>query len=141
MTKKPSDMDRLLKISEAIDDSIIEASEEELREDFAEHGHDFDKAVARVGSTIERAKASAAKMRLELAKREMKEFHNQSNVRTLDLAKARRRLDGMVAGEAADTMMAARKGGKLSERDEDGIVDDLAQLEALENEASEEGEE
>jgi hypothetical protein len=80
-------------------------------------------------------------MRLELAKREMKEFHNQSNVRTLDLAKARRRLDGMVAGEAADTMMAARKGGKLSERDEDGIVDDLAQLEALENEASEEGEE
>jgi hypothetical protein len=80
-------------------------------------------------------------MRLELAKREMKEFYNQSNVRTLDLAKARRRLDGMVAGEAADTMMAARKGGKLSERDEDGIVDDLAQLEALENEASEEGEE
>jgi hypothetical protein len=57
MTKKPSDMDRLLKISEAIDDSIIEASEEELREDFAEQGHDFDKAVARVGSTIERAKA------------------------------------------------------------------------------------
>jgi hypothetical protein len=38
-------------------------------------------------------------------------------------------------------MMAARKGGKLSERDEDGIVDDLAQLEALENEAGEEGEE
>jgi hypothetical protein len=34
-----------------------------------------------------------------------------------------------------------RKGGKLSERDEDGIVDDLAQLEALENEASEEGKE
>jgi hypothetical protein len=99
-------------------------------------GHDRE-----YGSTIERAKASAAKMRLELAKREMKEFYNQSNVRTLDLAKARRRLDGMVAGEAADTMMAARKGGKLSERDEDGIVDDLAQLEALENEASEEGEE
>jgi hypothetical protein len=134
-------MDRLLKIGEAIDESIIDASEKELREDFAEQGHDFDKAVARVGSTIERAKASAAKMRFELAKRDMKEFHDQSNVRTLDLAKARRRLDGMVAGDAADTMMAARKGGKLSERDEDGIVDDLAQLEALENEASEEGEE
>jgi hypothetical protein len=134
-------MDRLLKIGEAIDESIIEASEKELREDFAEQGHDFDKAVARVGSTIERAKASAAKMRFELAKREMKAFQDRSNVRTLDLTKARRRLDGMVAGDATDTMMAARKGGKLSERDEDGIVDDLAQLEALENEAGEEGQE
>ena len=57
-------MDRLLKIGEAIDESIIEASEKELREDFAEQGHDFDKAVARVGSTIERAKASAAKMQI-----------------------------------------------------------------------------
>jgi hypothetical protein len=134
-------MDRLLKIGEAIDESIIEASEKELREDFAEQGHDFDKAVARVGSTIEKAKASAAKMRFELAKREMKEFHDRSNVRTLDLTKARRRRDDMVAGDDGGTMMAARKGGKLSERDEDGIVDDLAQLEALENEAGEEGEE
>jgi len=31
-------------------------------------------------------------------------------------------------------MIAARKGSKLSERDQDGVVDDLAQLEALENE-------
>jgi hypothetical protein len=38
-------------------------------------------------------------------------------------------------------MMAARKGGKLSERDEDGVVDDLAQLEVIENEALEKGEE
>jgi hypothetical protein len=134
-------MDRLLKIGEAIDESIIEASEKELREDFAEQGHDFDKAVARVGSTIEKAKASAAKMRFELAKREMKEFHDRSNIRTLDLTKARRRRDDMVAGDAEGTMIAARKGGKLSDRDEDGIVDDLAQLEALENEAREEGEE
>lgn len=141
MTTKPSDMERLLKIDEALDESIAEASEKDLREDFAEQGLDFDKAVARVGSTIERAKASAAKMRFELAKREMKAFHEQSNVRTLDLTKARRRLDGMVAGDAGETMMAARKGGKLSERDQDGIVDDLAQLEALENEAREEGEE
>jgi hypothetical protein len=141
MTRKPSDMDRLLKIGEAIDESIIEASEKELREDFAEQGHDFEKAVARVGSTIEKAKASAAKMRFELAKREMREFHARSNVKTLDLTKARRRRDDMVGGDAGRTMMAARKGGKLSERDEDGIVDDLAQLEALENEAGEEGKE
>ena len=38
-------------------------------------------------------------------------------------------------------MMAARKGGKLSERDEEGLLNDLAQLQALENEDKEEGEE
>lgn len=141
MTRKPSEFDRLSKIDEALDESIIEASEEELREDFAEQGHDFDKAVARVGSTIEKAKASAAKMRFELAKREMKEFQDRSNITTLDLTKARRRRDDMVAGDAGNTMMAARKGSKLSDRDEDGVVNDLAQLEALENEANEEGEE
>jgi len=141
MMKKPSEMDRLSKIGEAIDESIIEASEKDLREDFAEQGHDFDKAVARVGSAIERAKISAAKMKFEQAKHEVKAFRGQDNVRPLDLAKARSRFDGMRVGGASDTMMAARKGGKLSERDEDGVVDDLAQLEALENEAREEGEE
>ncbi len=141
MTKKPSNVDRLSKIDEAIDESIIEASEKDLREDFAEQGQDFDKAVARVGSTIERAKVTAAKIRFERAKREMKAFRDQSNVRPLDLAKARSRFDGMKTGDATDTMMAARKGGKLSESDEDGVVDDIAQLEALENEARDKGEE
>jgi hypothetical protein len=138
MTKKPSNMDRLSKIDEAIDESIVEASEKDLREDFAEQGHDFDKAVARVGMTIEMAKASAAKLRFERAKREAKAFREGSNFRTLDLEKARRRLDVMRTGDLKDTMMAARKGGKLSERDEEGVVDDLAQLEALENKAHEE---
>jgi hypothetical protein len=140
MTGKAGDMDRLSKIDEAIDESVIESSEKDLREDFAEQGDDFDKAVARVASVIERAKASAAKIRLDEAQREMKAFHERSNVRTLDLSKARRRLDDIAAG-AGDTMMAARKGGKLSERDQEGVVDDLAQLEALEAEAREKGQE
>jgi hypothetical protein len=141
MTKRQHHKDQLSKIGEAIDESILEASEKDLREDFAEQGDDFDKAVARIGSTIERAKASAAKMRFERAKREAKAFREGSNVRTLDLEKARRRLDGMRTGDLKDTMLAARKGGKLSERDEEGVVDDLAQLEALENEAREEDDE
>ena len=141
MTKKPSDRDRLSKIGEAIDESIVEASEKDLREDLAEQGRDFDKAVARVGSVIERAKVSAAKVKYERAKQEVKAFRDQSNVHSLDLAKARSRFDGIRAGDVSDTMMAARKGGKLSDRDEDGVVDDLAQLEALEKGARDEGEE
>ena len=38
-------------------------------------------------------------------------------------------------------MMAARKGGKLSQRDEENLLKDLAQLEALENDDKEKGEE
>ena len=141
MTKRPSHKDQMSKIGDAIDESILEASEKDLREDFAEQGHDFDRAVARVGSTIERAKASAAKLRFERAKREAKAFREEGNFRRLDLEKARRRLDVIRTGDMKDTTMAARKGGKLSERDEEGVVDDLAQLEALENKAREEEDE
>jgi hypothetical protein len=141
MSKVPSDNERLSKISKAIDDSILDASEKDLREEFAEEGDDFDKAVARVDMAIERAKARAARMKFERAKNEAKAYREGSNVTTLNLDKARQRLAGMRSGGLADTMMAARKGGKLSDRDEAGIVDDLAQLQALEDEAEEKGEE
>jgi hypothetical protein len=42
---------------------------------------------------------------------------------------------------APEVMMAARKGKGLSKSDEDGVVDDLAQLQALEAEEPEAGEE
>lgn len=141
MSKVPSDNERLSKVSKAIDDSILDASEKDLREEFAEGGDDFDKAVARVDTAIERAKARAARMKFERAKNEAKAYREGSNVTPLNLDKARQRLVGMRSGGLADNMMAARKGGKLSDRDEAGIVDDLAQLQALEDEAEEKGEE
>jgi hypothetical protein len=141
MSREPTDLEKLSKFDEAIDDSLLNASEAELREDFKEAGDDFDKAVARAGSAVERAKVRAARLRFERAQAEVRAFREQGNVKTLDLAKARRRLEGMRSGQAEDAMMAARKGGKLSERDEQGMLDDLAQLHALENEEKEEGEE
>jgi wobble nucleotide-excising tRNase len=141
MSRDPTDLERLAKIGHAIDDSILEASEADLRQDFKEAGDDFDKAVARAGSAVEKAKARAARLRFKQAQGEVKAFRDQQNVKSLDLEKARRRLDGMRSGRVADAMMAARKGGKLSERDEEGLLNDLAQLQALENEDKEEGEE
>lgn len=141
MSKVPSDSERLSKIGKAIDDSILEASEKELREEFAEDGDDFDQAVARVNSAIDRAKARAARMKFERAKSEAKAYREGGNVTPLNLDKARQRLVGVRSGDLADTMIAARKGGKLSDRDEAGIVDDLARLQALEDEAEEKGEE
>ncbi|MGO9685860.1 MAG: hypothetical protein ACLPTZ_25370 [Beijerinckiaceae bacterium] len=142
MSKLPSIKDHLSKISEAIDESILDASEADLREEFAELGDDFEKVVMRVGAVIDRAKASAAKLRFEQAKLELRTFREKGSTHQVDLANARRQLDRLRAGNSDDldgVMMAARKGGKLSNRDEAGILDDLTQLDALENEACEEG--
>ncbi|MDE5446841.1 ElaB/YqjD/DUF883 family membrane-anchored ribosome-binding protein [Bradyrhizobium sp. JR1.5] len=141
MSRDPTDREKLSKLDRAIDDSILEASEADLREDFKEAGDDFEKAVARAGRALEQAKARAARMRFERAQDESKAYREQENVKSFDLAKARRRFDGMRSGEVADSIMAARKGGKLSERDEENLLKDLAQLEALENEDKEEWEE
>ncbi|MET4323134.1 hypothetical protein ABIB90_008216 [Bradyrhizobium sp. JR4.1] len=141
MSRDPTDREKLSKLDRAIDDSILEASEADLREDFKEAGDDFEKAVARAGPALEQAKARAARMRFERAQDDSKAYREQENVKSFDLAKARRRFDGMRSGEVADSMMAARKGGKLSERDEENLLKDLAQLEALENEDKEEWEE
>ncbi len=141
MSRDPTDLEKLSKFDQAIDDSILEASEADLREDFKEVGEDFDKAVARAGRALEQAKARAARMRFKRAQDESRAYREQENVKSFDLAKARRRLDGMRSGEVENAMMAARKGGKLSQRDEENLLKDLTQLEALENDDKEEGEE
>jgi hypothetical protein len=141
MSRDPTDLEKLSKLDQAIDDSILEASEADLREDFKEAGDDFDKAVARAGRALEQAKARAARMRFKRAQDESKAYREQENVRSFDLAKARRRLDGTRSGEVENAMMAARKGGELSQRDEENLLKDLAQLEALENDDKEKGEE
>jgi hypothetical protein len=56
-------------------------------------------------------------------------------------ARVKGKLNAMRSGageNVAGMMMAARKGKKLSEKDEEGTLDDLAQLEALENEGNKE---
>lgn len=141
MSKDPTDLERLSRINKAIDDSILDASEADLREEFKESGDDFDKAVARANAAMKQAKARVARMRFKQAQDASKAYREQENVKSFDLARARRRLDGMRSGSVENAMMAARKGGKLSERDEENLLKDLAQLEALENEGKEEGEE
>ena len=141
MSRDPTDLEKLSKLDQAIDDSILEASEADLREDFKEAGDDFDRAVARAGRALEQAKERAARMRFKRAQDESKAYREQENVKGFDLAKARRRLDGIRSGEVENAMMAARKGGKLSQRDEENLLKDLAQLEALENDDKEKGEE
>ena len=144
MTKKTTSRDELRRIDDAIEESILNASSADLRDELAAQGDDAAKVISDIGAIVERAKANAAKMRFDQAKRELTSFKEKSNVTTFDREAARVRLGTMKSagpGNAPEMMMAARKGKGLSKSDEDGVLDDLAQLQSLEAEEPEAGEE
>jgi hypothetical protein len=144
MTKKTTSRDELRRIDDAIEESILNESSDDLRDELAAQGDDAAKVISDIGAIVERAKANAAKMRFDQAKRELTSFKEKSNVTTFDREAARVRLGTMKSagpGNAPEMMMAARKGKGLSKSDEDGVLDDLAQLQALEAEKPEAGEE
>jgi hypothetical protein len=138
MTGKRTSQDELLKLDDAIDESILAASSEELCEELAALGMDPDAVVSEMDAVTARAKNAAAKRGLERAKQAVLGFKARpANVSSEDRDAVRRKLGKMRAGDgasASDMMMAARKAKGLSESDEQGILDDLAQLAALDAE-------
>jgi hypothetical protein len=136
MTRKITATEELRRIDEAFDDSILAASPEELREELAAHGLDVEKVVAEMDAIHASAKLAGAKMRLERARDAVKTAKTQPTVvSSADRESVRAKLHDMRAGKggnASGLMMAARKGDGLSESDEEGALDDMAQLEALE---------
>jgi hypothetical protein len=142
MTTKRTYRDELEKLDDAIDESILAASSSELREELAALGLDADAVVTEMNTVTERAKIVAAKRGLERAKRAVLAFKARlADVSSEDRDAVRRKLGEMRAGDgakASDMMMAARKGKGLSDRDEQGILDDLARLARLEAEDPEE---
>jgi hypothetical protein len=116
MTGKRTSQDELRKLDDAIDESILAASSEELREELAAMGMDPDAAVSEMDAVTAHAKSVAAKKSLEQAKQAVVTFKarpTKSNPEDRDAS--RRKLDAMRAGEATDAfdMMAARKGKGL----------------------------
>jgi hypothetical protein len=81
-------------------------------------------------------------LRMEEAKAAVAARNSQAtNISSIDRARVKGKLNAMRSGageNVAGMMMAARKGKKLSEKDEEGTLADLEQLEALENEGNEE---
>jgi hypothetical protein len=136
MTKKITATEELRRIGEAFDDSILAASPEELREELATQGLDVQKVVAEMDAINASAKLAGAKMRLERARDAVKVARSQPTaVSSAERESVRAKLHDMRAGKggnASGLMIAARKGDGLSESDEEGAVDDMAQLEALE---------
>ncbi|MEH2563802.1 hypothetical protein [Bradyrhizobium sp. AZCC 2289] len=136
MTSKITATEELRRIGEAFDDSILATSPEELREEFAAQGLDVEKVEAEMDAINASAKLAGAKMRLERARDAVKAAKIQPTVvSSAERESVRAKLHDMRAGKggnASGLMMAARKGDGLSESDEEGAVDDMAQLAALE---------
>jgi hypothetical protein len=138
MTIKRTNREELEKLDDAIDESILAASSDELREELAALGLDPDAVVAEMDAVTGRARIAAAKRSLERAKRAVLTFKARpADVSAEARDAVRRKLGEMRAGDgakASDVMMAARKGKGLSDSDEQGILDDLARLARLEAE-------
>jgi hypothetical protein len=137
MSSKVTGHEQLQRITDALDEDILNASPAELREALASEGLDEAKVIAEMDAALAEAKRSCGKLRLEQAKAAVATHGSEaSNVSSIDRERVRSKLDAMRSGSGenvAGMMMAARKGKKLSDRDEEGTLDDLAQLEALEN--------
>ncbi len=138
MTTKRTYREELEKLDDAVDESILAASSDELREELAAQSLDPDAVVAEMDAVTERAKIAGAKRGLGQAKRAVMAFKaRQADVSPEEREAVRGRLGEIRAGDgskAFDMMMAARKGKGLSNSDEQGILDDLARLARLEAE-------
>jgi hypothetical protein len=137
MTKRATGSEELRRITDALDESILNASPAQLREELA--ALEEAKIVAEMDAILAEAKTACGKLRFDRAKEAVAAHRSQaSNVSSIDKDRVRKKLDAMRSGadeNVGGMMMAARKGRKLSDSDEEGAVDDLAQLEALEKDA------
>ena len=134
--KRPTARVELERIEDALVDSLLNASGDELREEMAAAGIDPDSCIAEVDATIAAAKAECARSRLQDVRAELAEWRKRdakADVTALDAARAK--LDQMRSGDRKldeKMMLAARKGEGLSDSDMEGLLEDLAALAELE---------
>jgi hypothetical protein len=137
MTNKRKSIE-LRDLSDEIDESILGASDADVSEELASLGIDPDKVAAEMDAIAQEAKRMAKKSRLAGAKGAVSAFRSKRpSAAQADRSGLRAKFQKMRSGRRGDNdglMMAARKGEQVSQADEEGALDDLAQLEALESE-------
>jgi len=133
ITGKSTPRTPLDEIEDAFLEDILASSEEELRAEFVDAGCSPEKVVEQMKARLDAAREECAQARMGDARAGLAAFRREGAVVPLDLARERERLAAMRARApaAAGMMMAARKGEGLSERDEEGLLGDLADLERL----------
>jgi len=138
-SRKNTTREQLDRIEDSLIESILGASEAELREEMIERGEDPDRFLLRIEQIIAGAKTACSKRRMERAKFELQEWRaGQARTLKLDREAARARFEKIRSHDpdlASRMLLAARKGEGLSERDIEGLIEDLAKLERLDDEA------
>ena len=130
---KPTDAWLLTQLDDALLDSIFELSEGDLDAEFTEMGLDPSAEAARTRGAIEKAMKTSAKASLVAARAELARFKRKQAGDTRGAISGKSSLERIKARDPAmsEMMMAARKGKTLSESDEIGLAEDLADLEKL----------
>lgn len=135
-SKKPTPREELERIEDALVESILNASGDELREELIAAGLDPDSCIAEVDATIAAAKVDSVRTRLSAARAELaawRKRETKASVTALDAARAK--FERLRSGDrelSQRMMLAARKGEGLSDSDMEALLEDLSALEELE---------
>jgi hypothetical protein len=136
--RKLTSRDELDHIEDALVDAILNAAAADLREEAKAAGCDADQCIADMDAAIGRARAACARKALETARTELAAWRSDSGRKPgLSRDTARARFERLRSGDpdlASRMTMAARKGEGLSDRDFEGVLDDLSELDRLERE-------
>jgi len=141
-SRKRSTRTDLALIEDALIDSILSLTEDDIRLELNEAGTDAETCVAEVDALITAAKAKSVRQRLTAAPTELaawREREPKTNTEAIDSARAK--MERLQSGDPKlreEFMLAARKGEGLSEKDMEGLLEDLAALEELEGDQGDE---
>ena len=137
-SRKPTASQELEHIEDALVESLLSAAGQELRDEIAAAGSDPDACIADVEKAIASARAESARRNLESARAALAAWRAKDrSAGDIERERAKARLQRLRSNDSAldsKMTMAARKGEGLSERDLEGLIEDMAELERLERE-------
>lgn len=135
-SKKLTPLEELERIEDALVDSILNVSGDELREELAATGFNAVSCVSVVDTSIAAAKAEYARKRLVEARTELATWRKRaSKVSAAEIDAARAKFAQLRSGDQEleqKIMLAARKGEGLSDNDMEALLEAIAALEDIE---------
>jgi hypothetical protein len=132
-SKRSTSREELQRIEDAWIRSILEASAEEIRTEIREGGDDPGAYVALADAMLAEAQERCGSEILERARAEATAFMAK-RAQVISLEQAKAELDAMKREPSSPLTLAARKGQRLSERDEQALLRAKAALKRLESE-------
>ena len=139
-SRKPTASEELEHIEDALVETLLNATGQELRDEMTAAGINPDACIAEAEAAISSARAESSRRRLEDARTALNAWRARSgSTGDTEREKAKARLQRLRSSDSALDLkmtMAARNGEGLSERDLEGLIEDMAELERLEREES-----